>query len=147
MINDTLRVLRRVVVATLSTALVLLGTSFVLAPAAHADCLMIGHADLGAAPALLHNPASQGDCNGYFRMFGYLQDKSADNRTAKLYVEGIRSDGYILWTRTATASGYGKSTHFDWTNARGPPRLRLRLGGEHVRNQHALLHHLHGRPE
>jgi hypothetical protein len=44
-----MRVLHRVVVATLSTALVLLGTSFVLAPAAHADCLMIGHADLGAA--------------------------------------------------------------------------------------------------
>jgi hypothetical protein len=113
-----MRVLRRVVVATLSTALVLLGTSFVLAPAAHADCLMIGHADLGAAPALLHNPASQGDCNGYFRMFGYLQDKSADNRTAKLYVEGIRSDGAIIWTRNASASGYGKSTHFEWTNAR-----------------------------
>ena len=113
-----MRVLRRVVVATLSTALVLLGTSFVLAPAAHADCLMIGHADLGAAPAVLHNPASQGDCNGYFRMFGYLQDKSADNRTAKLRVQGIRSDGYILWTRNASASGYGKSTHFDWTNAR-----------------------------
>jgi hypothetical protein len=113
-----MRVLRRGVVATLSTALALLGTSFVLAPAAHADCLMIGHADLGAAPALLHNPASQGDCNGNFRMFGYLQDKSADHRTAKLRAQGIRSDGYILWTRNASASGYGTSTHFDWTNAR-----------------------------
>jgi hypothetical protein len=113
-----MRVLRRGVVATLSTALALLGTSFVLAPAAHADCLMIGHADLGAAPALLHNPASQGDCNGSFRMFGYLQDKSADHRTAKLRAQGIRSDNYILWTRNASASGYGTSTHFDWTNAR-----------------------------
>jgi hypothetical protein len=43
-----MRVPRRVVV--LSAALALLGMSFVLAPAAHADCLMIGHADLGAAP-------------------------------------------------------------------------------------------------
>jgi hypothetical protein len=51
-------------------------------------------------------------------MFGYLQDKSADHRTAKLRVQGIRSDGYILWTRNASASGYGTSTHFDWTNAR-----------------------------
>lgn len=46
----------------------MLGTTFALAPAAHADCIMIGHLDLGDAPALLHNPASQGNCNGSLRM-------------------------------------------------------------------------------
>ena len=106
------------IVATLSTVLALLGTTFVLAPEAPADCIMIGHPDLGASPALLHNPASQGNCNGSFRMVGYLHDNSADNRTAKLRARGIRADGYVLWTRNASASGYGQVTHVDWTNAR-----------------------------
>jgi len=109
---------------TLSAAMALLGTTFVLAPAAHAapaapaDCIMIGHVDLGASPSLFHNPASQGDCNGSFHMVGYLHDNSDDDRTAKLQAQGVRSDGYILWTRNASASGYGKVTHVDWTNAR-----------------------------
>jgi hypothetical protein len=113
-----MRALRRTTIAAVSTIGALLGSTFVRAPAAHADCLMIGHPDLGAAPALLNNPASQGNCNGSFRMFGYIEDHSSDSRTAKVKAQGIRADGSVAWTRNAQASGAGKSTHFDWTNSR-----------------------------
>lgn len=94
----------------LATALVL---TTVTAPTAHADCLMVGKPDLGEAAALLNNYALQFDCNGQFRMWGYLEDGASDHRTATLSVDGYRSDGSRAWHYSTEASGYGKTTYFD----------------------------------
>ena len=110
--------LARKLVAVLAMAGATLIPATVAAPAAQADCLMIGKSDLGAGSAWLHNYALQMNCDGQLRIRGYLQDMASDSRSAKLRIRGYRSDGTKAWQKDLTASGYGQSVYFDWYQAK-----------------------------
>jgi hypothetical protein len=127
--NGTTKLIRLLVITTAVGASGLV--SSVRAMPAHADCIMVGQANLSASGvAEARDHSVQMHCDGAARIRGWIADTACDRRHAVAEVHGFRGFNEV-WVRRATADGCGNATQFDFTQP-SVDRMQLQVWAENT---------------